>query len=955
MRESANPNPQSKIQNPKSISYGFKVENYDKKRPLVIDPLLASTFIGGGDWDEGYSIALDGSGNVYVTGCTQSSDFPTITNPDVFISKLDSNLGNLEASTFIVGEGDDIGHSIALDGAGDVYVTGETSSTDYPVTTFDTYDYDHNGGTDVFVSKLNSSLSSLLASTFVGGGDWDVGYSLALDGSNVYVTGYTSSSDYPITTFPNLAYDPIHNGAGDVFVSKLNSSLSSLSASTFMGGGNWDYGNSIAIDGSGDVYVTGTTASSDYPITTFPNLAYDLSHNGTYDVFISKLNSSLSSLSASTFMGGGDFEGGNSIALDGSGDVYVTGATASSDYPITTFPNLAYDLSHNGSYDVFISKLNNTLSSLSASTFMGGGNWDYGNSIAIDGSGNVYVTGDTYSSDYPTTDGAYDESHNGNGDVFVSKLDSALSSLLKSTFIGGGDWDYGNSIAIDGSGDVYVTGDTSSTDYPTTPGAYDESYNGGWNDVFVSKFYEVWRIETVDVSGGMLPYTSIAVDSTSYPRISYSNTNLKYTWSEIVGDDINFTWHTETVDNNVGVCTSLAIGGDDIPRISYYDTSGDDLEYAYKNGSWNTETVESSGDVGEYNSIAVDSANKPHISYYDASGDDLKYAYYDGSWHTETVDSSGDVGKYNAIALDSTNKPHISYYDASGGNLNLKYAYKNVSWQIETVESSGDVGWYTSIAIDSSNKPHISYGDNTLKKLKYAKKDVSWDIATVDSVDGMNPTSIDLDRNDHPHIAYQKHSIDYAYYDGTWHKETVDSGTSNGGPSLILACKDSPHISYSSDGSSGSFLDITHQNINCASTDSDGDGYYDCPDNCPTLPNGPRLGGCVWEWGVVKVPGGNFIHCSIGGGQCGDGICDMEQGDCNGNGIGDVCECYTDFSGDGKVFPDDAMVLLEEWKRKDCSEETPCQADITGDGKVFPEDAMIMLMEWKRKDCPVIE
>jgi len=348
--------------------YGFKVGSYDKKETLIIDPLLASTFIGGSDDDRGYSIALDGGGNVYITGYTESSDYPT---------------------------------------------------------TSGAYDESFNGGYwDVFVSRLNSSLSTLLASTFIGGSDNDCGKSIALDGGgNVYITGKTESSDYPTT--PG-AYDESHNsdGDGDVFVSKLNSSLSSLLSSTFIGGSRYDSGNSIALDGGGNVYITGVTWSSNYPTTSG---AYDESFNGgDHDVFVSRLNSSLSNLLASTFIGGSSEDYGNCIALDGDGNVYITGYTDSSNYPTT--PG-AYDESHNGYYDVFVSRLNSSLSNLLSSTFIGGSRYDCGLSIALDGDGNVYITGWTSSSDYPTTSGAYDESYNGNFDVFVSRLDSNLSKV----------------------------------------------------------------------------------------------------------------------------------------------------------------------------------------------------------------------------------------------------------------------------------------------------------------------------------------------------------------------------------------------------------------------------------------------------------------------------------------------------------------------------------------------
>ena len=417
--------------------YAFDVGEYDKTRPLIIDPLLASTFIGGSSTEYGDSIAIDKAGNVYITGSTTSSNYPTTTgayntihnggyNADVFISKFSNDLSQLIASTFIGGKGGEEAYSIAIDSAGNVYVTGETHSSNYPITPGAYGSGFYGGSTDVFISKLSNDLKQLIASTFIGGSGDEKAYSITLDGSgNVYITGFTDSYDYPTKVG---AYNRNLNGNSDVFVSKLSSDLKQLLASTFIGGNGDEAGASIAIDTSGNIYLTGATNSPNYPTTTG---AYNRNFNGYYDAFVSKLSSDLKQLLASTLIGGMFIDSGKSIAIGSLGHVYVTGMTSSYDYPTT--PG-AYDENHNGSgYNVFVSRLDSNLSQLIASTFIG--EHSTGNSIAIDKSGNVYVTGDTSSSNYPTTPGAYNTNFNGGYDVFISKLNGFLSAGYTLTII----------------------------------------------------------------------------------------------------------------------------------------------------------------------------------------------------------------------------------------------------------------------------------------------------------------------------------------------------------------------------------------------------------------------------------------------------------------------------------------------------------------------------------------
>ena len=717
--------------------YGFKVGDYDKNRSLTIDPLLASTFIGGSSGDYGRSIALDAGGNVYVTGSTYSSDYPTIpgsydTNHnglhDVFVSKLDSTLSSLLASTFIGGSDSDFGCSIALDAAGNVYVTGGTYSSDYP--TIGGYDASFNGGeADVFISKLDNSLSSLLASTFIGGSSDDSGRSIALDaGGNVYVYGETLSSDYPAT--PD-SYDTSYNGSYDVFVSKLDSTLSSLLASTFIGGSDYEsnwWGNSIALDAAGNVYVTGGTWSSNYP--TIPG-GYDTNYNGNDDVFISKLDNSLSSLLASTFIGGSSGDYGQSIALDTGGNVYVTGETGSFDYSTTAG---SYDTSYNGNGDVFVSKLDSNLSSLLASTFIGGNRDDYGRSIALDGSGNVYVTGETYSSDYPAIPSSYDPTHNGLQDVFVSKLDSTLSSLLAGTFIGGSEFEESWSIALDASGNVYVTGNTSSSDYPSTPGAYDTSYNG-IDDVFVSKldsnlseYGDTWTpTENLSNNAGDSAYPVIAVSGSNIYVVWYDNTLGDFEIYFKKSDDGGTTWKTtENLSNNAGfaVDPAIAVDGQNIYVVWQNYTPGIDKsdEIYFKKSddggaTWTANKKLTNNSVSSLGpAIAVDGSNI-YVVWFDfppwhdyAPGNYEIYLKHsdDGgvTWTTKRLTWNTGTSVIPAIAVDGSNI-YVVWMDSSPGNYDIYFKQSSdggTTWPTRK-RLTGDVGysWSPAIAVDGQN------------------------------------------------------------------------------------------------------------------------------------------------------------------------------------------------------------------------------------------------------------
>jgi hypothetical protein len=404
-------------------SYGFDCAGWDGTSLLTIDPLIYSTYLGGSGWDRGYSVKVDNNGNAYVTGQTRSANFPT---------------------------------------------------------TPGAYDTTRGGTDDAYVTKLSADGSSLVYSTYIGGGGLDAGLSIALDGNgNVCIAGETVSSNFPTT--PG-AFSRTYHGNFEGFVTKLNSDGTALLFSTYIGGAENDTWPTVAVDAAGSVYVAGITESADFPVT--PG-AFDVSYNsGGSDAFALKLNSTGMALIYSTFLGGNDADFAYSIAVDTAMNAYVTGGAWSVDFPTT--PG-AFDGSQGGSSDVFVTKIGVAGDSLDYSTFLGGSDYDVGLSIAVDSSGLAYVTGSTTSPNFPATPGAYDSSFNGGlYDAFITKLNSGGGSLTYSTYFGGGNGEFGNAIAIDSAGNAYITGGTDSNDLPVTPGALYSSY-GGLLDAFVTE------------------------------------------------------------------------------------------------------------------------------------------------------------------------------------------------------------------------------------------------------------------------------------------------------------------------------------------------------------------------------------------------------------------------------------------------------------------------------------
>ncbi|MFW9990806.1 MAG: SBBP repeat-containing protein [Candidatus Odinarchaeota archaeon] len=492
-----------------STTYGFSVKNYDQARLLIIDPLLLtySTYISGSDDEYLEGLAVDSVGNIYVTGTTWSSDFPTTVNAfdetfggdDVFIFKLSpggNGIADLVYSTFIGGSSDDRSRSIAVDAGGNAYITGFTTSTDFP-TTAGAYNETIYGSIDAIIFKLSPGGNQMVYSTYIGGSSSSSEFceGIAVDANGyIYVTGYTRSIDFPTTV---NAYNQTFGGGSvpDVVVFKLSPSgngVNDLLYSTFIGGSGQDEGFGIAVDADGYIYVTGETRSPDFPTTVN---AFDDTLNGSSDGYICKLSlagNGVADLLYSTYIGGSDTDNGIGIAIDSAGNACITGGTRSPDFPTTAG---AFNETFGGTLDAFICKLSpdgSGANDLLYSTYIGGSDTDGGSGIAVDSTGNVIISGAVRSTDFPTTVDAFDGTFNGGDDVFIFKLSpggNGVADLVYSTFIGGSSYEDGYDIAVDTTGNIYVSGITSSTDFPVMHG-FNATGDGSpsYEDGFVLKF-----------------------------------------------------------------------------------------------------------------------------------------------------------------------------------------------------------------------------------------------------------------------------------------------------------------------------------------------------------------------------------------------------------------------------------------------------------------------------------
>ena len=457
---------------------GFRVAAYDRRRALVIDPVLAySTYLGGSGSEGGGGlsggIAVDSAGNAYVTGRTSSTDFPTV-NPiqstnhgavDAFVTKFNADGSALVYSTYLGGSGDDIGTAITVDSTGNAYVTGITSSTDFPTTPGAFQPTCAGSCGSAFVTEINSSGSALVYSSYLGGSGGANAAGIAVDGSgNAYVAGY-AFEDFPTT--PG-AFQRTYGGNGDAFASEVNPTGTALVYSTYLGGSNTDFGDGIAVDSSGNAYVTGLTESTDFPTASAIQPTFN---GGNMDAFVTKLNADGSALIYSTYLGGSGDDVGFGVAVDAAGNAYIAGRTYSTDFPTAN----AFQPTNHGAPDAFVTK-----TTLRAALSFIRHTW-----------AGAHMTRPTVS---PSTGVAMlillathtlatsllpvpSSRRSGLDAPFVTKLDAAGNGLVYSTYLGGKRTkkiiiEQGYGIAADAAGSAYVTGFAISKKFPITPLAF---------------------------------------------------------------------------------------------------------------------------------------------------------------------------------------------------------------------------------------------------------------------------------------------------------------------------------------------------------------------------------------------------------------------------------------------------------------------------------------------------
>jgi PKD repeat protein len=717
-------------------SFGFSLgAEYNPSLPVVIDPnLIFSSFLGGSADETGITwvgaMTAGPSGDVFVTGNTASADFPTLNAydntlsafQDAFVSCFSGPSHDLLFSTYIGGSQEDEGLCLCIDSNNSAYVAGETSSPDFPMKNAFDSTY-HSPQRTSFIAKLAPAGNALMWSTFFGGSQSNDIWGIGLDRNlEIVLAGLTNSPDLPTS-----GYDNSYNGGYDAFVAKLSKNADTLRFCTYLGGSSDDYARCLAFDTAENIYVAGGTSSLDFPTLH----AFDSTYNGgTRDIFVAKFNSSGNALLYSTLLGGSDDDYARFIQVDDSANMYIAGHTASTNMPLQHAVQASYG---GGSNDEFAAEIASPGDRLRFSSYFGGNDSDIVFSACLDKHRFLCLTGITKSSDFPTMN-AYDNSYNGNGDAFLLKLRPNEGKLVFSTYYGGSENDWGWGVASDSSGNVYVAGVTRSLDLPLLNPV--QASNHGGADIFVAEF-------SCDADGD-----GICDDVDNCPSVSNSD------HADGDGDGIGDLCDNCSLVSNNNQKDSDGDGVGDVcdnclstPNSNQRDGDGDGIGDACDNCPLvsNNDQKDIDGDgVGD---VCDNCLSIPNLNQRDGDGDGIGDACDNcpHAYNPDQSDSDSD-GKGNAC-----DPGHVMF----GESQRCGHVPLSVTFSDQTVPLRGLTGWHWDFGDGSSstepNPIHVyqssdvfdvtlvvtdAIAADTLKKLEWitTQDSVSADFAAVPRV-----------------------------------------------------------------------------------------------------------------------------------------------------------------------------------------------------------------------------
>ncbi|MGD8570228.1 MAG: choice-of-anchor D domain-containing protein, partial [Gammaproteobacteria bacterium] len=569
---------------PNKKQYGFKLGHYDPALPVIIDPLLKATYLGGTGDDQAYSVAIHpGSGKIYIAGYTSSDDFPSTSNgvqsalsgnTDLFIARLNATLTDLEQVTFLGGSASEglssfLRDGLAISGAGDVYITASTQSSDFPGTSGGAIESPPGGANDAIVARLNSDLTTLYQSTYFGGSDVEAANAVEVHptSGDVYIAGNGLSSDLPSTTGGAQENSNSPVSVAEAFIAQFSGDLTTLKQTTYLGGSNDDNVWAMDIDPqSGDIFVTGQTHSSNLPGTA--GGAQESHADNTYfDAFVARYSSDLKTLRQATYLGGTQNDQAFDIAIHpdtNNTEIFVAGGTTSTDLPQTT--DGFQPTNTTGARMGFVTSVNGNLTNFIQSTYLGGTGTDYIFGLEIHPtSKEVYATGFTDSDDFSGTSGGYQTTVNGE-DGFIARLSNDLTTLNQASYIGGDGSEAISELAIHPTtGDIYITGFTDSDNFPGTADGAMADFPGG-NTAIVARFDNTLTAGTganIDVSPTTIDFGQTVVGNSSIPQeitIANLGTNVLNVSSIVLSDTTNYVLDLTAGTNPCNNTVALSSG-----------------------------------------------------------------------------------------------------------------------------------------------------------------------------------------------------------------------------------------------------------------------------------------------------------------------------------------------------------------------------------------------------------